>query len=181
MSKTRFAFLMVALLLLGCGRVQPHPVVVLSALPDEQPLPSETRTLPAQMPTPLTANAVPSLETAASVPALTQDPAVFGAIGTSEIQAFALESVVNAIFVKVMDGFKAEGTIQDYQVTSVTVFPGSDGLLTEVIYSVQTTDAAWLSEGGTQAVDNWIQGNCSRFDFFTTETEYQLKNRRLCG
>ena len=173
MLKTRFVFLMVAFLLLGCGRVQPHPVVVLSALPDQQPLPAETYTptVTAMLPT----------ETVASAPTATPDPAVFGAIGTSEIQAFALESVVNAIFVKVMDGFKAEGSVQDYQVTSVTVFPGSDGLLTEVIYSVQTTDAAWLSDGGTQAVDNWIQGSCSRFDFFTTETEYQLKNRRLCG
>jgi len=29
--------------------------------------------------------------------------------------------------------------------------------------------------------DSWINGNCSRFDFFTTDTEYQLKNKRLCG
>lgn len=164
MTKIRFVFLMVVLLLSACGRVQPHPVVQLSALPIE-PLPSATSTPPAQAPSPNE----------------TQDPAVFGAIGTVEIQAFALESVVNAIFVRAMNGFKTEGTIQEYQVTSVTVFPGSDGLLAEVIYSVQTTDAAWLSDGGTQSVDNWIQGNCSRFDFFTTETEYQLKNRRLCG
>ena len=181
MLKARFVFLLVTFLLASCGRVEPHPQVVLSALPDQQPPPSATSASPTHTPIALTANAVPSLEPATSTPTLSPDAAVFGAIGTSEIQAFALESVVNAIFVRVMDGFKVEGTIQDYQVTSVTVFPGSDGLLTEVIYSVQTTDVTWLSDGGTQAVDNWIQGNCSRFDFFTTETEYQLKNRRLCG
>ena len=119
MSKNRFAFLVVAFLLLGCGnRVQPHPLVVLSALPDEQPLPAATNTLPAQTPILPTPNAVPPMDTASSVPALAQDPAVFGAIGTGEIQAFALESVVDAIFTKVMDGFKAEGADDFMQTVS---------------------------------------------------------------
>lgn len=173
MKRNYLILLVLVSLLSSCGRVQPHPLVELSALPDEQPLPAETYTP--------TVTAILPTETAASAPTVTPDPAVFGAIGTGEIQAFALESVVDAIFGKVMDRFKADGTIQEYRVTSVTVFPGSDGLLAEVIYNVQTTDAAWLRDGGSQSVDNWIEGNCSRFDFFTTETEYQLKNRRLCG
>lgn len=107
---------------------------------------------------------------------------VFGSIGTDEIQAFALESVANAIFTKTMDGFVTDGRIQEYQVTSVTIFPGSNGLLSEIIFNVRTTDPDWIAEGsGTPADDNWINGKCYRFDFFTTDKEYQLKNRRLCG
>ncbi len=111
----------------------------------------------------------------------TADPTIFGAIGQNEIQAFALESVATAIFNKTFDSFVVDGRIQEYQVTHVTVFPGSSGLLSEVIFNVRTTDPTWLEDGGTQAADNWINDKCYRFDFFTTETEFQLKNRRLCG
>lgn len=136
---------------------------------------------------PSTATIIPSTETPTDVPATptqpgpTADPTVFGAIGQNEIQAFALESVANAIFTKTMDGFVANGSVQEYQVTRVSVFPGSGGLLSEIIYNVKSSDPAWLSDGGTQGTDGWINGNCSRFDFFTTETEFQLKNKRLCG
>lgn len=123
---------------------------------------------------------IPSTETP-TTPGPTADPTIFGAIGTNEIQAFALESVANAIFNKTMDGFAADGRIQEYQVTSVTIFPGSNGLLSEIIFNVKTTDPGWIAEGGTPANDNWIHDMCYRFDFFTTETEYQLKNRRLCS
>jgi hypothetical protein len=130
---------------------------------------------------------IPSTETPTSIPFTatapdpTADPTIFGAIGTNEIQAFALESVANAIFNKTMDGFAADGRIQEYQVTSVTIFPGGNGLLSEIIFNVKTTDPDWIAEGGTPANDNWINGMCYRFDFFTTETEYQLKNQRLCS
>ena len=80
-----------------------------------------------------------------------------------------------------MDGYIEEGKIQEYHVTSVTIFPGANGLIAEIIYNVRTGDPAWLADGGTPTPDDWINGNCSRFDFFTTETEYQLKNRRLCS
>ena len=113
--------------------------------------------------------------------ASTTGPAIFGTIGTSEIQAYALESVANAIFNKTMDVFVVDGQIQEYQVTSVTIFPGSNGLISEIIFNVRTTDPAWIAEGGTPADDNWLNGICYRLDFFTTETEYQLKNRRLCS
>ena len=111
----------------------------------------------------------------------TADPTIFGTIGTSEIQAYALESVANAIFNKTMDSFVAHGRIQEYQVTRVSLFPGSNGLISEIIFNVRTTDPGWIAEGGTPAPQDWLIGQCLRFDFFTTETEYQLKNRRLCS
>lgn len=117
----------------------------------------------------------------ATLPDRTGDPTIFGSLRTDEIQAYALESVANAIFDKTMDGFIADGRIQEYQVTSVTVFPGSNGLLSEIIFNVRTTDPDWIAEGGTPSNDDWLNGKCYRFDFFTTETEYQLKNQRLCG
>ena len=111
----------------------------------------------------------------------TQDPALFGAIGVDEIQAYALESVANAIFTKTMDSFKADGAIQDYQILLATIFPGGGGLIAEITFNVRTTDPAWFAEGDTPAADDWIKHKCSRFDFVSTETEYQLKNRRLCN
>lgn len=114
-------------------------------------------------------------------PESTADPTIFGAIGQNEIQAFALESVANAIFSKTFDGLVADGHIQEYQVRRVSIFPGSGGLLSEIIFNVRTSDPAWLEDGGTQGADNWVNEKCYRFDFFTTETEFQLKNKRLCG
>lgn len=132
-----------------------------------------------------TATSIPSTETPlptdTPIPTPTQDPTVFGAIGTGDIQAGAIESVASAIFNKALDGFVANGSVQEYQIISVSVFPGGDGLLAEIIYSVRTTDPVWLADGGIQLADGWIANSCSRFDFFTTDTEYQLKNKRLCS
>ena len=143
---------------------------------------------PTAVPTAIAATTrIESTETPTSTPVAptltgpTADPTIFGAIGTGEIQAYALESVANAIFKKTMDGFVADGPIQEYQVASVKVFPGSNGLLAEIIFNVRTTDPGWIAQGGTAADDDWLNGQCLRFDFFTTDTEYQLKNRRLCG
>jgi len=97
------------------------------------------------------------------------------------MQASALESVANAIFKKTMDGFVANGSVNEYQVLSLKILPGEEGLLAEIKYNVKSSDASWLADGGTQAADGWINGNCSRFDFFITDTEFQLKNRRLCS
>lgn len=129
--------------------------------------------LPAEIP-----SADPSTPTV-TVP--TQDPTLFGSIGLNEIQAFALEPVVSEIFTRAMNGFLADDRVLDYQVVRVTVFPGSGGLLAEITYNVRTIDPAWLADGGTPAADDWINDKCSRFDLVTTETEYQLKNRRLCN
>jgi hypothetical protein len=164
--------LLIAIFLLaGCGRAQARPPAVATSLPVE-PLPTETSS-------PSTATVPPPTDT--PVPAPTQDPTVFGSIGTGEIQAYALEPVANAIFTKTMDGFVVARRIQEYQVTNVKIFPGSNGLLAEIIFNVRTTDPAWIAEGGTPEEHNWLNGMCYRFDFFTTETDYQLKNRRLCS
>ncbi len=164
MKKTPAVIVIVVLLLSGCAK--------------QTVIPTETFVPAAPTPFPTETN-IPPTET--SIPAPTQAPDVFGAIGQNEIQAFALESVVNAIFKKTFDGFVADSSIQEYQVTSVTVFPGSGGLLAEVIYNVRSTDPASLSDGGTQSADGWINDKCNRFDFVNTETEFQLKNRRTCN
>jgi len=80
-----------------------------------------------------------------------------------------------------MDGFIANGIVIEYQVLRVTVFPGTNGLLTELTFNVRSTNAMWLEDGATPANDNWINNDCNRFDFVTTDTEFQLKNRRLCN
>lgn len=171
MRKLQSVLLTAVFLLSGCGKAQALPPVVVTSLPAES-LSTETSRPP-------TATVLPPTDT--PIPAPTQDPTIFGSIGTGEIQAFALESIASAIFNKTMDGFVAAGRIQEYQVTSVKIFPGSNGLLSEIIFSAKTTDPAWIAEGGTPGDDNWLNSMCYRFDFFTTDTEYQLKNRRLCS
>jgi hypothetical protein len=173
MKKLSLLVLIGVLCLSACGKKA-------SAAPPVT-IPATATTIPAATATPVPPTDTPLPPTETPIPAPTQDPAVFGAIGTGEIQAFALESVVSAIFTKTLERSIAEGSVQEYQVTSITVFPGGDGLLAEVIYNVRSSDPAWLADGGAQAADGWVNGNCSRFDFFTTETEYQLKNRRLCS
>lgn len=164
MKKISSALLAITFLLSACSKqAEAIPPNNTAAPSTETSLPTETLSPPTFTPAPTT------------------DPTLFGAIGTGEIQAFALEPVANAIFKKTMDGFVTSGSVQEFQVTSVTIFPGSNGLLAEIIYNVKTTDPAWLTDGGAQAADGWLNGSCSRFDFFTTETEYQLKNRRLCS
>lgn len=158
---------MVTFMLAGCGsKAQAAPPISTSAPATQTSLSTQTAT-----PVPFTPTR----------PDPTANPSIFGAIGTGEIQAFALESVANAIFTKTMYGLVLDGRIQEYQVTSVSIFPGGDGLLSEIVLNVRTTDPVWIAEGGTPANDNWFNGKCYRFDFVTTETEYQLKNRRLCG
>ena len=171
MKKFQLTFLAAMLLLASCGKqAQATVAPVATAIPATATLiPTETRI-------PATATPLPT-----DTPAPTQDPTVFGAIGMGEVQAGAIESVASTIFNKTLDQFVADGSVQEYQIISVTVFSGGDGLLAEVIYSVKSADPAWLADGGIQLADGWISNGCSRFDFFTTETEYQLKNRRLCS
>jgi hypothetical protein len=170
MKKIRAAVLIVTFLLASCGKQAQAVAPTATSIPTTVTLaPTETN---------IPDTATPS-ETAIPVP--TQDPTIFGAIGTGEIQAGAIESVASAIFNKTLDKFVADGSVQEYQIVSVTVFPGNGGLIAEIIYSIKSTDPAWLSDGGALLADGWIANNCSRFDFFTTETEYQLKNKRLCS
>jgi len=172
MKNIRSVLCIVVFLLSACGKQAQVVAPTLTSIPaTEIILPTDTHGPPTETSVPPTKTPIP----------VSQDPTVFGTIGTNEIQAFVLESVVSAIFNKTLDGFVANGSVQEYQVISVTVFPGSDGLLAEVIYSVKSTDPIWLADGGIQLADGWISNGCSRFDFFTTETEYQLKNKRLCS
>ena len=166
---TRLVLLLSVALLSACGSTGSE-----FAAPSATSLPPATAT-------------IPQTETQTSIlvtdtpPAPAQDPAIFGAIGVNEIQAFALEPIAGEIFTRVMNGFVADDLILDYQIVRVSIFPGSGGLLAEISFNVRTTDPAWLADGGTPAADDWINDKCSRFDFVTTETEHQLKNRRLCN
>ena len=165
MKKLQFTFLIAIFLLSACSS-QPE-----TAAPTSAP-PTATITLPTETPT-----TIPITDT----PSPTQDPNLFGAISVNDVQGFALESFANAIFTKTMELLKASGAIQEYQTLRVTIFPGSGGLIAEITFNVRTTDSAWLTDGGTQTADNWINEKCYRFDFVTTDTEHQLKNKRLCN
>ena len=169
MKRKYIIALIIVLILSSCAKqAQPVPPTVTFVRPAE--------TIARSTPTP------PEIPTDTPFPAPTQDPTLFGAIAQGGIQAFSLEPVANAIFSKVMDDFIADGNIIEYQVTHVAIFPSSDGgLLAEIIYNVRTTDSAWLEESGTSASDNRINDKCNRFDFVTTDTEFQLKNRRTCN
>ena len=173
MKIIRSGLFVVVFLLSACGK-QAQAVA-----PIATPIPATATLALTETRIPDIVTSLPPTET--SIPVPTQDPTVFGSIGMGEVQAGAIESVAIAIFNKSLGGFVANGSVQEYQIISVTVFPGDDGLLAEVIYSVKTTDPAWLADGGIQLADGWISNGCSRFDFFTTETEYQLKNKRLCS
>jgi hypothetical protein len=165
MKRSLSPLLIVLFLLSGCG-TPPAPPLVSTDLPTPAATLSSSITLVAP-----TASA-------------NTDPTVFGTIGTTELQgmqASALESVANAIFKKTMDGFVANGSVNEYQVLSLKILPGEENLLAEIKYNVKSSDISWLADGGAQAADGWINGNCSRFDFFITDTEFQLKNRRLCS
>jgi len=164
-----FAF---TFILIGCAK-QAQAVPPTSTVPP----PTATIILPTG-----TSTEAPILTPIVSVaPDPTADPTIFGAVSQSGIQAFSLEPVANTIFSKTFDGFVADGRIQEYQVIRVAVFPGSVGLLSEISFNVRTTDLTWLESDGAQAADNWIKDKCYRFDFVTTETEFQLKNRRTCN
>jgi len=164
-KRNQIASFIIILLLSACG-TQPK-----TAAPTSAP-PTATIILPTEIPT-----SIPITDT----PSPTQDPTLFGAINVNDVQGFALETFANAIFTKTMDSLKASGAIQEYQTLRVTIFPGSGGLIAEITFNVRTTDQTWLTDGGTQAADNWINEKCYRFDFVTTDTEHQLKNRRPCG
>jgi len=168
MKNKRYLSLVFIFILAGCAR-------------QIQVLPPTTALAPA------TATSIPQTETSTAIPltetspAPTLDPTLFGSILQSEIQAFSLEPVASEIFTRVMNSFIADDNILEYQVLRVTIFPGNGGLLAEFTYNVRTTNPAWLEDGGAQAVENWINDKCNRFDFVTTETEFQLKNRRTCN
>lgn len=145
-----------------------------------QPAPPTTAALIQSTEAPTESPTESPTETPTEVPSNT-DPSLFGALAKSEINPLA-SKIHEAIFIKVMDGFIANGNIIEYQITASEVFPSSEGtLIAEIYYNVRTTDTSWLVDGGTQAEDNWINNKCNRFDFVNTETEFQLKNPRTCN
>lgn len=170
--RTKLLLIVFIILLSGCAQ-QAQPVIPTATLPP----PTQTNAPPTKTPT-----ATPT-ETPTAIPTPTIIvPVLFGAIAQNQVQAYSLDPIANAIFRKVMDNLIANGSINDYAVASVTVFPTGDGAFyAEITYNVRTADPSWLTDGGIQADNNWINEKCNRFDFVTTATEFQLKNRRTCN
>jgi hypothetical protein len=125
------------------------------------------------------AAAVPPSATLPPVPAPSD---VFGAIPLNSVQAFSLEPIAKAIFEQTLQGYVAAGSIQEYRVDSLSVFPsGGGGLIAEIMYSLRTDSDPWVEDFGSRGADGWITGKCSRFDLVATEAEHQLRNKRLCS
>jgi hypothetical protein len=175
--------LIIASLLLittSCSSQTATPAIATKPLPTETQLPSATATLlPTDTPPPSpTATSVP---TETSLPIATASD-VFGAIPLNSVQAFSLEPVAKAIFDQTLQGYVTVGAVQEFRVDHIAVFPSGQGtLIAEIYYSLHTDTDPWVEDGGTQGADGWITGKCSRFDLIFTETEHQLKNKRLCS
>jgi hypothetical protein len=136
------------------------------------PLPTKT-SLPASTPTPS------STETAS--PAATSSN-IFGAIPLNSVQAFSIEPVAQAAFEEALQRLASAGSIADFRVDSIAVFPSGEGaLIAEIFYSLRTDVDVWPEDGGSSGTDGWITGKCSRFDLLATETEHQLTKKRLCS
>lgn len=156
----------VIFLIASCTSQKATPTLAPTALPTETPVPAPTET---SMPT----------ETASPVPALSD---VFGAIPLNSVQAFSIEPVAKAIFDQTLQAYVTAGAIQEFRVDSVAVFPSGDGgLIAEIMYSLRADTDLWPEDFGSAGSDGWITGKCSRFDLVATETEHQLKNKRLCS
>lgn len=136
------------------------------------PLPTKT-SLPASTPTPA--------PTETETPAPTSSN-IFGSIPLNSVQAFSIEPVAQAAFEEALKGFASAGSIRDFRVDSIAVFPSGEGtLIAEIFYSLHTDADLWPEDGGSSGADGWITGKCSRFDLIATETEHQLTNKRLCS
>jgi hypothetical protein len=118
-------------------------------------------------------------ETASPVPTVSD---VFGAIPLNSVQAFSIEPIAKAIFDQTLQEYVIGGAIQEFRVDSIAVFPSGDGgLIAEIMYSLRAANDPWPNDFGTANSDGWITAKCSRFDLVATETEHQLKNKRLCS
>jgi hypothetical protein len=142
------------------------------------PLPSETP-LPRASATSQSTETLLPTETAFPVPTVSD---VFGAIPLNSVQAFSIEPIAKAIFDQTLQGSVTDGAVHEFRVDSVAVFPSGDGgLIAEIMYSLRADNDPWPQDFGTAGSDGWITGKCSRFDLVATETEHQLKNKRLCS
>ena len=170
--KLKTLLIAVIFIITSCKSPSASPTIPPTALPTETTRPAATTT-----PVP-TATLLPT-ETASPVPTLSN---VFGAIPLNSVQAFSIEPIAKAIFDQALQGYVAAGTIQEFRVDSIAVFPSGDGgLIAEIMYSLHTNNDPWPDDFGTAGSDSWITGKCSRFDLVATETEHQLKNKRLCS
>lgn len=159
--------LIAALFFITSCKSQPAiPTVTATSPPAKTLLPTVTATL------------VPT-ETPSPIPTPSD---VFGSIPLNSVQAFTIEPVAQAIFDQTLQGYVASGSVQEYRVDRIAVFPSGQGtLIAEISYSLRTPSDPWLEDGGLPAADGWITGRCSRFDLIVTEEEHQLKNKRLCS
>jgi len=152
------------LLITSCKSQAASPTITPTTSPSETPAATAT---------------ISPTETALPMPTPSD---VFGAIPLNSVQAFNIEPVAQAIFDQTLQGYVSAGTIQEYRVDSIAVFPsGEGGLIAEIMYSLHTDLDLWPDDFGTAGADGWITGKCSRFDLVATETEHQLKNKRLCS
>lgn len=165
------ALLIVTLLLItSCKSQSASPTVMPTMLPSETPAAPATL---APTETPLPTETLSPLPTPSDI---------FGAIPLNSVQAFSIEPVAKAIFDQTLQAYITAGIIQEYRADSIAVFPsGEGGLIAEIMYSIRTGSDPWPDDFGTAGVDGWITGKCSRFDLVTTDTEHQLKNKRLCS
>ena len=125
-------------------------------------------------------DATPILTKTAS-PAATSSN-IFGSIPLNSVQAFSIEPVAEAAFEEAVQRLTRAGSIADFRVDSIAVFPSGEGtLIAEIFYSLRTDVDVWPEDGGSSGTDGWITGKCSRFDLVATEIEHQLKNKRLCN
>lgn len=156
----------------SCKSQAAVPTSTATPLATESLLPTATETIAA------TASPSPT-ETPSPIPTPSD---VFGAIPLNSVQAFSLEPIAQAIFEQTLQGYVTARSIQEYRVDSLTVFPSSNGeLIAEIMYSLRADHDPWSEDFGTPGLDGWITGKCSRFDLVATETEHQLKNKRLCS
>lgn len=157
-------FILLLFILTSCNSQSASPTIVPRMSPSETPA--------------VIATIVPT-ETLSSVPASSD---IFGAIPLNSVQAFSIEPVAKAIFDRTLQEYITAGTVREYLVNSIAVFPSSDGtLIAEITYSLRADNDPWPDDFGIPNSDGWIAGKCSRFDLIATETEHQLRNKRLCS
>lgn len=162
--------IIVAALIIASCKSQATPTITPTLSPSETP-PATATSVPTETPRPT--------ETASPVPTASD---VFGAIPLNSVQAFSIEPVAKAIFEQALQSYVDSGTIHEFRVDSVAVFPsGEGGLIAEIMYSLHAEIDPWPQDFGTTGSDGWVTGKCSRFDLVATETEHQLKNKRLCS
>lgn len=168
--KLKTLFILTIFLITSCQSQSASPTIVPTVPPTETPVPVATATL------------IPTLLPAETLAALSTSSDIFGAIPLNSVQAFSIEPIATAIFDQTMQGYVTAGTIQEFRVDRIAVFPsGEGGLIAEITYNLRAQDDPWPKDFGIPDADGWIIGKCTRFDLVATETEHQLTNKRLCS